>query len=71
MMLGDIFVHPYISESLANILAVVMGNDEQRATQAWKLPNNFSPEGGIKILTRVLGKEESFEASDKEKTTWK
>ena len=45
-----------------------MGNDEEAATQAWKLltaeavPNVYILEGGINNWIKVFGKEEGFKA---------
>jgi rhodanese-related sulfurtransferase len=58
-----------LSEPPANSVFVVMSNDEQAATQAWKqlvgsaVPNVYILEGGINNWIAFFGKDESFQAA--------
>jgi rhodanese-related sulfurtransferase len=64
----DSVVPSLLSEPPANSVFVVMGNDEETATQAWKLlaaeavPNAYILEGGINNWIKVFGKEDGFKA---------
>jgi rhodanese-related sulfurtransferase len=57
-----------LSEPPANSVFVVMGNEEQTATQAWRLlaaeavPNAYILEGGLNNWIQVFGKEDGFKA---------
>jgi hypothetical protein len=57
-----------LSEPPANSVFVVMGNDEEAATQAWKqlvaesVPNVYILEGGINNWIKVFGADEGFKA---------
>jgi rhodanese-related sulfurtransferase len=57
-----------LSEPPANSVFVVMGNDEETATRAWKqlvaesVPNVYILEGGINNWIKVFGKDEGFKA---------
>jgi uncharacterized protein len=57
-----------LSEPPANSVFVVMSNDEEAATQAWKqlvassVPNVYILEGGINNWIKVFGKDEGFMA---------
>jgi rhodanese-related sulfurtransferase len=57
-----------LSEPPANSVFVVMSNDEEAATQAWKqlaassVPNVYILEGGIHNWIKVFGKDEGFQA---------
>ena len=57
-----------LSEPPANSVFVLMSNDEETATQAWKqlvadgVPNLYILEGGINNWIKVFGEQESFKA---------
>ena len=64
----DGVVPSLLSEPPANSVFVVMGNDEETATEVWKLlvaeavPNTYILEGGINNWIKVFGREDGLKA---------